>query len=183
MVKRITIAAGMLLASVATASSGGETPYAGQEQREIKALSANEVQGLLNGKGMGFAKTAELNHYPGPMHVLEQAELLQLSEKQKQRTREIFAAMQVEARRLGAAYVEKERELDRLFASGEIKKETLQLLLDQIGRLQAEIRGVHLQAHLEQKAILTPAQAATYDRLRGYVGGTGPSGHGHSHNH
>ena len=183
MVKRITIAAGMLLASVASASSGGETPYAGQEQREIKALSAKEIQGHLNGKGMGFAKTAELNHYPGPMHVLEQAELLQLSEKQKQRTREILAAMKAEARRLGALYVEKERELDRLFASGEIKKETLRSLLEQIGRLQAEIRGVHLQAHLKQKAILTPAQVATYDRRRGYVGGTGPSSHGHSHNH
>lgn len=183
MVKRITIATAMLLASVASATPGGKAPYAGQEQREIKAISAKEVQGLLGGKGMGFAKTAELNHYPGPMHVLEQAELLQLSEKQKQRTREILAAMQAEAKRLGAVYVEKERELDRLFASGEIKKEILRSMLDQIGRLQAEIRGVHLQAHLEQKAILTPGQVAKYDRLRGYVGGSGSSGHGHSHNH
>lgn len=46
-------------------------PYAGQETREIKALSPDEVAAHLEGRGMGFAKAAELNHYPGPKHVLD----------------------------------------------------------------------------------------------------------------
>ena len=46
-------------------------PYSGQQGRMIKALSSKEVQGLLQGKGMGMAKAAELNQYPGPRHVLD----------------------------------------------------------------------------------------------------------------
>ena len=42
------------------------SPYAGQEMQELKALSESEVEGLLAGQGMGYAKTAELNGYPGP---------------------------------------------------------------------------------------------------------------------
>ena len=43
-----------------------QSPYAGQESREIKSLSPAEVDGYLAGAGMGFAKAAELNGYPGP---------------------------------------------------------------------------------------------------------------------
>ncbi|HVL36287.1 MAG TPA: hypothetical protein VM489_11510, partial [Burkholderiales bacterium] len=45
----------------------------------------------------------------------------------------------------------------------------LRSLVLEIGRLQAEVRLVHLQAHLEQKALLTTSQVAAYDALRGYV--------------
>jgi hypothetical protein len=46
-------------------AQSGHSPYAGQEKREIKALSAEDIEGYLTGQGMGFAKAAELNHYPG----------------------------------------------------------------------------------------------------------------------
>jgi hypothetical protein len=46
-------------------------PYAGQQALAVTALSADEVQGFLDARGMGLAKPAELNGYPGPMHVLE----------------------------------------------------------------------------------------------------------------
>ena len=45
--------------------------YHGQPSREIKALSADEVKQYLAGAGMGYAKAAELNHFPGPQHALE----------------------------------------------------------------------------------------------------------------
>lgn len=61
-------------------------PNAGQESYRIKSLSEAEVQNYLNGRGMGLAKPAELNRYPGPMHVLELAEKLQLSALQKRDT-------------------------------------------------------------------------------------------------
>ena len=50
-----------------TSAGAGEalSPYTGQEKREIRALSKEEVHGYLSGDGMGFAKPAELNHYPG----------------------------------------------------------------------------------------------------------------------
>ena len=52
-----------LLAVSATANS--QSPYVGQESREIKALSPQEISDYLSGKGMGLAKAAELNGYPG----------------------------------------------------------------------------------------------------------------------
>jgi Spy/CpxP family protein refolding chaperone len=156
-----------LAASIALADQ--PSPYAGQQQREIKALSPQEVQQYLEGKGMGFAKAAELNHFPGPLHVLQLADKLQLTRGQKTQTEKIFATMQLKASTLGAVLVDKERELDRLFASGNIEAVKLGLLVVEIGRLQADVRKAHLQAHLEQKAILTPAQIAAYDELRGYA--------------
>ena len=157
-------------------------PYAGQEHREIKALSADEIQNYLAGKGAGMAKAAELNHYPGPTHVLELADKLGLDEEQIRRTRAIVNVMQREASDQGKALIEKERELDQLFASGTVTPVSLRTIVRQIGALQAEIRWSHLQAHIEQQAILTQAQIAKYDELRGYTSKS--PGHGdHPHKH
>lgn len=49
-------------AMVAATAVSAESPYAGQQTREVKALSTQEVDDYLNGRGMGFAKAAELNH-------------------------------------------------------------------------------------------------------------------------
>ena len=155
------------------------SPYVGLQQREIKALSPQETQEYLEGKGMGFAKAAELNHFPGPLHVLQLADKLGLTPEQWARTEQIRAAMQQQGKALGRALVQKERELDRSFSSGDIDAATLRVLVTEIGRLQAEVRSAHLQAHLEQKAILTPAQVAAYDKFRGYVPATDSQ---HPHN-
>tara|TARA_B110000196_G_C21048804_1_gene616265 strand:- start:48 stop:323 length:276 start_codon:yes stop_codon:yes gene_type:complete len=56
-------------------------PYAGQHQRSIKALSKNDIQGYKSGAGLGMAKAAELNHYPGLIHILEFAAPLKLNKK------------------------------------------------------------------------------------------------------
>ena len=45
--------------------------YAGQQARSIKSLSDDEIAALRKGEGMGMAKAAELNGYPGPAHVLQ----------------------------------------------------------------------------------------------------------------
>ena len=166
----ITIAL-LVALTLAWADQGNQrSPYIGQELRDIKALSPEDIQGYLAGKGVGLAKAAELNHYPGPAHVLEFAEKLKLTEEQREKTEEIFSAMQSESKRLGKDFIERERELDRLFANRSINNETLSSTLEQIGHLQTELRRVHLKAHLEQRAILTEDQVAKYDELRGYVG-------------
>ena len=64
----VTAVSSLIAANVLAAS-----PYAGEEGREIKALSAADVDAYLTGQGMGFAKAAELNGYAGPKHVLELA--------------------------------------------------------------------------------------------------------------
>ena len=167
---RTSVAAVLAALLVMTTASlpAQQSPYAPHAQREIKALSAEEVAGYLAGEGMGMALAAELNAYPGPKHVLELADSLALTEAQRAETQAVFDRMKTHAVRLGHEIVERERRLDRLFASGEITKETLEALVTEIGVLTAELRYAHLGAHLAVKRLLTAEQATRYDALRGY---------------
>jgi hypothetical protein len=153
-----------------TAAWAGEalSPYTGQEKREIKALSKKEIDGYISGDGMGFAKTAELNHYPGPRHVLDLAEQLQLSGEQRKRTQAIFESMKSQALSLGKQLVEKEQLLDSRFADGTISDAELGQLVTEISVIQGKLRAVHLRAHLAQRVVLTPDQIRQYGALRGY---------------
>ena len=72
-------------------------PYAGQQTRAIKALSDAEVDDLLAGRGAGLARAAELNGYPGPMHVLEHAQALKLTPQQRAATEALMAPMRAAA--------------------------------------------------------------------------------------
>ena len=139
---------------------------------DIKSLSQDEQSALLAGRGMGLARPAELNGYPGPTHVLEHAAQLELRSGQLAATRGIFERMQKAARADGAALIEAERALDVLYESRTATFENVQEQLKQIERIRAHLRGVHLNAHLEQAALLTPHQRALYARLRGYAGDT-----------
>jgi hypothetical protein len=105
------LASGLSLA-LGCMSALAASPYAGQESREIKALSAEDISALLAGKGMGFAKTAELNGFAGPAHVLELARELHLTVEQRVQTQALFSSMSARAVAAGRALVEKERELD-----------------------------------------------------------------------
>ena len=153
-----------------TGFSADPSPYAGQEQRRIKSMSPEEIAALTRGEGMGFAKAAELNRYPGPKHVLELADELELSPIQKDQTAALFAAMQSDAVELGKRVIAAEAELDRLFAAGKIDGETLEAQLEVIAELRARLRFVHLEAHLQQKTILNHQQVVRYVALRGYHG-------------
>src|ERR671936_1965369 len=106
----------VLLASTAAAGpsfSQSQQPYAGLEGRPIKALSEQQIADLRAGRGMGLALAAELNGYPGPMHVLEMADRLGLSDQQRAKIRELFAAMKSEAVPLGETLIAQETDLDR----------------------------------------------------------------------
>ncbi|MEO8319793.1 MAG: hypothetical protein ABI561_15865 [Bradyrhizobium sp.] len=70
-----TLAFAVLLSGSALAQS----PYAGMQDRPVKALSEQQVADLKAGRGMGLALPAELNGYPGPSHLLELADRLNLS--------------------------------------------------------------------------------------------------------
>lgn len=160
--------------------TAADNPYAGQQNRQIKALSEQEVDDYLNGRGMGTSKAAELNHYPGPRHVLDHAHKLGLSAEQAAQTQAAHDAMAEVARRIGTQIVAKEAELEELYASAQADMENTKRLVHEIAGLQAEFRLTHLNAHLSMRRILTPQQISAYDRLRGYVGG---GAHPHSHAH
>jgi hypothetical protein len=116
----------------------------------------------------GLAKAAELNHYPGPRHVLELAGQLQLSDEQRGRTQGIFEEMKSQATSLGKQFVEKEQLLDSRFAEGTISDAEVEQLVTEISVIQGKLRAVHLRAHLAQRAVLTQDQIRLYDAHRGY---------------
>lgn len=175
---KMVFVAWMLLCA-GSAAAATLSPYSGEESYDIKSLSPGEIDGLLQGNGMGFAKAAELNRYPGPRHVLDLAEQLQLSSRQVAQTSQIFERMREKAIELGTQLVEYERQLDSLFTSNRVSTAELDALLLKIGETRARLRGVHLHAHLEMKKILSHHQVATYDSLRGYSNRSG--NHEHSH--
>jgi Spy/CpxP family protein refolding chaperone len=154
-------------------------PYSGQQARDVKALSPDEVKQYLAGAGMGYAKAAELNHYPGPMHALELAEQLRLSAEQRASTESLMKTHKAEARDIGARLIEAERALDALFRSGNLSAETLSLAVSRSAALQGEYRLSHLETHRRMRALLTAEQVARYDALRGYSTAASHTGHKH----
>jgi Spy/CpxP family protein refolding chaperone len=164
----VQLALAVIWISSASYAQNEHRPYAGQQKREIKSLSAEDIQAFESGQGMGFAKAAELNQYPGPKHVLELAAELKLSDQQKVDAQKIYDRMHSEATRLGASLIIRERELDQLFANKEIDSDKLRRMAGEIARLQGELRVAHLQAHLETRRLLSPEQIKKYDELRGY---------------
>lgn len=165
-------------------------PYAGQQQRAIKALSSDEVRAYLDGTGAGFARAAELNRHPGPMHALELAAPLQLTPAQRGALTQLMARHKAEARAFGADVVRLEQELDTIFAAGNPAREAVEIKVAQIGAAQARFRASHLITHIETTHLLTADQIARYDHLRGYAGATsgggghhGGAGHGNHSGH
>jgi hypothetical protein len=173
----------VLLVIIAVTAFASNSPYQGEQLRAIKALSESEINSLLNGQGMGFAKAAELNHYPGPKHVLDLADDLNLTKDQTSETTIIFNRMKNEAVRLGKELVDGEAILNKLFEDSTITPEELDKQLSAIEKTRAQLRGVHLKAHLAQRDVLTQHQLHKYDNLRGYLGGNDSHSHSNmSHN-
>ena len=168
-----------LIACAVSANASTPSPYAGQESNPIKSLSPGEIDDLMQGNGMGFAKAAELNQYPGPRHVLDLSDRLQLSDRQIGQSHRILDEMRANAIRLGIQLVEYEKQLDDLFSTQRVSESYLEPLLLRIGETRARLRGVHLLAHLRMKEILTPHQVMRYDSIRGYSNAQ----HDHRHAH
>ncbi len=158
----------MLSLLVATPAVATESPYAGEEERAIKSLSSKEVAALRAGKGMGFARLAELNGYPGPRHVLDLADELELTAAQRADSEAIFREMKAAAVTLGEALIRAESELDQAFANDAIDQAALEAGLLEIGDMRARLRLVHMAAHLKQAELLSDAQITAYSSLRGY---------------
>lgn len=156
-------------------------PYAGLDSRPIKALSTQQIDDLKAGRGMGLALAAELNGYPGPMHVLQLAEQLGLSPEQKTRVTQMFEAMKEEAMQLGDRLVAQEASLDSLFADRRATVDTVAAATAEIGNTQGRLRATHLKYHLSMLQELQPEQIRRYAELRGYAASGTGTPHRHRH--
>jgi len=178
------LALAFLLVGVSSAAvaqhDGG---YAEFRNRDIKALSAQQVDDLRQGRGMGLSLPAELNGAPGPLHVLQLRDQMNVTPAQASEVERIRDEMTSAAQRLGASVIQAEAELDGAFKSGAADEASIRSMTARIGALNAELRAAHLTAHLKTRRLLTVTQLAAYNTARGYTAhessAASPSGHRH----
>jgi Spy/CpxP family protein refolding chaperone len=155
-------------------------PYAGQQMREIKSLSPDDIAELRRGGGWGLAKPAELNGLPGPVHLLELKGKIGLSADQVTAIQAIFEKMRTDAIAEGERLIARERALEEAFRSRNVDEDGLRRQLAPIEESRSTLRHIHLAAHLRTAAILSDEQIASYNALRGYGArpcATVPKGH------
>ncbi|MEL6269494.1 MAG: hypothetical protein AAFR22_06760, partial [Chloroflexota bacterium] len=93
---------------------------------EIRGISPEDINGFRTGAGMGFALPAELNGYPGPRHVLDLAEELELTEDQLEAVEALYDDMLPQAIDLGEQLLRAEADLEVAFREGTIAADGLQ---------------------------------------------------------
>ena len=148
---------------------GNSAPYAGFEAREIKSLSEQDIEELRRGGGWGLALPAELNGRPGPAHLLELGEELDLSASQVEAISAIYAQMRTDAVAAGERFIAAEAALSDAFAGSDLSEERLRDLIAEAAEARAELRFIHLFRHLSTPELLSDAQIQRYSILRGYA--------------
>jgi Spy/CpxP family protein refolding chaperone len=164
-----SVAALVLCLAALPAAAQPPSPYAGLQQREIKSLSAQEIDELRRGAGMGLALAAELNGLPGPAHLLELAGDIPLTADQVVAVRAIRDRMHADAAEEGERLIRLEAELEAGFRARSIDDAELGRLTAAIAESRGRLRRIHLAAHLRTPALLAPEQVARYVELRGYA--------------
>jgi len=190
---KVVLAGFAITAAAAPAAAQMPAPnsYAGFQNREVKALSDDEIADLKAGRGMGLALAAELNGYPGPRHVLDLAKQLELTDQQRTKIEGLFFSMRSEALPLGQKLIAAERDLNRQFVDRTIAPEQLKSATAEIAQIRGQLRDTHLKYHLSTAELLSPDQIHRYAELRGYTGAASanagaPAGemmHGQMHQH
>jgi hypothetical protein len=113
--------------------------------------------------------SAELNGNPGPLHVLELTDALELSDEQRSRTKMLVEAMKAETIPIGEAIILEESTLNSLFSEGSITRASLDAAVSRISIAQGTLRAAHLRYHLAMVQVLSPVQITRYAKLRGYA--------------
>ena len=144
------------------------SPYAGQQLRETKSLSVEDIAELEKGGGWGLAKAAELNGMPGPSHVLKMKNELELTADQEASTRRIFERMRDDAIAEGRKLIAGETALEIGFRKRSLDRKTLQERIRGIETSRSNLRYIHLAAHLQMVRVLKDTQIKLYNNLRGY---------------
>jgi hypothetical protein len=161
----------LLIAGAALAQDRLSSPYRQQAETGLRGLDEKEIADLKAGTGMGLARAAELNSYPGPRHVLDAiaAGKLPASREQLERIQQVFNTMNSDAVNIGAKILAEEQTLEAGFRSAMITDAELRSRVAAIAALRGELRTIHLAAHLVTRRILSESQIARYNELRGYT--------------
>ena len=154
---------------IADEKESHKSNYTGEVDRAIKSLSGNDIKDLTLGNGMGLAKAAELNGYPGPKHILAMQEELLLEKEQLTSIKQIFEEMRLQAQSQGQILISLEKSLNDYFSNTTITNGTLETTLKKISKARSNLRYIHLSAHIKTTEILSKSQIKKYNQLRGYA--------------
>jgi len=124
-----------------------------------------ERAALERGEGFGMAMAADRNGFPGPRHVLELKAELKLAPEQQSAIEDLFRRMRQRALARGKDVLVAEQKLETLFAAKRPETELREQAF-RAATLRAELRWVHLSAHLAAQKLLSPEQLAAYQHLR-----------------
>lgn len=161
--------AGLFSGPALAQSHQHDGPYAGLESRSIKSLSEGDIEQILAGQGWGLALPAELNGWPGPVHLLELKDELALSPEQIAAIQTMVAEMRRDAIDAGERFLSAEAALGRAFEGEALSEAELKALVDEAAAARSALRLVHLARHLATPNVLTEAQIERYSVLRGYA--------------
>jgi Spy/CpxP family protein refolding chaperone len=161
----IVVAACALTAGGASAQHSGHGQAGSQGHLAAKSCADEFTAVVAEGRGFGMAFAADQNGYPGPMHVLELKHRLRLTAAQEARAQELLAAVLAEKPK-STRLLEAERRLERLFADGGATDDSVRAAVAEIERARAEVRLVHLLAHLKTRDLLTEEQRRAYHEAR-----------------
>jgi len=145
--------------------------YAGLEKRTIKSISDEDLNALKKGQSGifgGLGLSAELNNFPGPMHVLRFEKELKLSDEQRKKIQQIADEKQKEATSIGEEFIAAEKHLDSHFANESVNGIELNDLTTRSAEIFGRLRYCHLISHLKTKELLSKNQIDLYNKICGY---------------
>jgi Spy/CpxP family protein refolding chaperone len=143
----------------------GQTPQQSAEMQHHHSCLEEERASIERGEGFGMAMPADHAGYPGPRHVLDMAADLRLTANQRTGMEKIYAGMKEKAVARGKELFQAEERLEQMFRDGRPEADLREQSF-RVDTIHAELRWIHLSAHLAAQKILTAEQIAAYTRLR-----------------
>ena len=145
---------------------GAHTPGGDAPHRRMQATQDEADRVVAQGLGAGMAFAADQHGYPGPLHVLELKDQLRLTPAQAARITALQSAMFAESRPKSVRLLDAEARLRRLFADGVARESLVRAAVADVEQARAELRLVHLLAHLQTRDVLSEEQRRLYHEAR-----------------
>ena len=138
---------------------------ASADMKQHHACLEEEHTSIERGDGFEMAMPADHAGYPGPRHVLDMAADLKLTAEQRTAMQAIFDRMHEKATARGKELFESEARLEQMFRDGRPEADLREQSF-RVDSIHAELRWIHLSAHLAAQKILTVEQIARYTQIR-----------------
>lgn len=176
MKKRMSGITSLLLLSALAAASAPVPAlrfpmFSGQTKQDHSAHAGHQAcidaerESLARGEGFGMALPADHAGYPGPRHVLDLATELKLSPDQVRALQKLFDEMKQKAQQRAGEIQAAQELLEKMFRENHSEADLREQSF-RVDSIYAELRWVHLSAHLAARKLLSPEQVAAYERLR-----------------